>query len=468
MTYRFAELLAAFPEIAASSYSDGEPRKTARVDKLRAAISEPGQWHNNVRDVIASLVAKGLTDDEILLFAPGLTTRGYTVEQTERELQEFASSARRKWGHKPSESDFSDFEAGSMGQNEVKPHRASGFPLIRVGDMTFSAPQFVVYGLLETSSLALAFGEPGCGKSFIAIDLACCIASGLAFHGREVKGGPVIYLAGEGHSGIKRRTIAWERHNGQSLQNSPLYFSRVPARLLDADHAKSVAKAVDNIATKEGNPVLIVIDTLARSFAGGDENSTKDMNDFVAAVDDMKARYPGCTVLIIHHSGHSDKQRPRGAGSLKGALDAEYMVKRQGEIVSVTSPKMKDAPDIEPLAFKLKSIDVGVTEDGEVFTSAVLEETQAQRQKGPVLTGNNKLAMETFLRAKANAGAANDPSVAVHLEDWRSEFYAAHTGDNQASKKTIFNRARGELVAKGFLSVLNDFYRLSAVSDGNS
>jgi hypothetical protein len=76
--------------------------------------------------------------------------------------------------------------------------------------------------------------------------------------------------------------------------------------------------------------------------------------------------------------------------------------------------------------------------------------------------------METFLRAKANAGAANDPSVAVHLEDWRSEFYAAHTGDNQASKKTIFNRARGELVAKGFLSVLNDFYRLSAVSDGNS
>ena len=65
-------------------------------------------------------------------------------------------------------------------------------------------------------------------------------------------------------------------------------------------------------AALEGLPVLIVVDTLARNFRGGDENQTADLNQFVAMMDDLKARYASCTILIVHHTGHGDKQRGRG------------------------------------------------------------------------------------------------------------------------------------------------------------
>ena len=89
----------------------------------------------------------------------------------------------------------------------------SAFALVRLRDMEFREPEFLIEGLAETSSLALAFGDPGCGKSFLAIDIAECVANGVPFHGRRVRKGLVIYIAGEGHNGLKRRTSAWEQHN---------------------------------------------------------------------------------------------------------------------------------------------------------------------------------------------------------------------------------------------------------------
>lgn len=345
---------------------------------------------------------------------------------------------------------------------------AVGFQLVRVSDMVFSEPEFLVQGVLETSALALAFGDPGCGKSFVAVDFACCIATGRNFHGREVIRGPVIYLAGEGHNGLKRRTIAWERHTGQSLDQAPLYFSKVPAHFLDAAHADAVATAVDAIAAIEGFPVLIVIDTLARSFAGGDENATKDMSEFIAAVDAMKARYPGCTVLIIHHTGHAEKQRARGNLALKGALDTEYRVEKDGETVTLTATKMKDAPEPDPLAFLLKSVDIGVTRHGEVFTSAVLEMTAAPVKRRAKMSPANRLGMDTFLRAKRDAGLGDDLSAEIHLEDWRHVFYAGHTGDTTEAKKKAFQRVRDALVKDGDLAVTDDLYRLARLPEAKA
>jgi hypothetical protein len=340
-----------------------------------------------------------------------------------------------------------------------------GFDLVRVSDMTFSEPEFLVEGLLETSCLALMFGDPGCGKSFGAIDVACCISTGRNFHGRTVLQGPVVFLAGEGHNGLKRRTLAWERHTGQSLDQAPLYFSRTTARLLDAAHVAEVSAAVDAIAARYGVPRLIVIDTLARSFAGGDENSTQDMSAFVAAVDDMRARFPGCTVLIVHHSGHGDKQRARGAMALKGALDAEYRVERNGEALTVTCTKMKDAPEPAPLGFNLTSVEIGTNRHGEAVTSAVLVETAAVPTKRPRMTPANRLGIDTFMRAKRDAGKGDDLAAEIHLEDWRPVFYAGHTGDTTEAKKKSFQRVRDALVRDGDLAVTDDCYRLARLPD---
>lgn len=77
---------------------------------------------------------------------------------------------------------------------------------------------------------------------------------------------------------------------------------------------------MDALAVECGKPQLIVVDTLARNFGEGDENNTADMNAFVAAMDDLRSRYPGSTVLVVHHTGHAEKGRSRGSMAFKGAL----------------------------------------------------------------------------------------------------------------------------------------------------
>ena len=214
----------------------------------------------------------------------------------------------------------------------------------------------------------MLFGEPGCGKSFLAVDIGLSVETGTPFHGREVKRGVVLFIAGEGHNGLARRFAAWSKANGVPQADALLFKSKSAAQFLDTESANAVADAVEELAQQHGAPALIIIDTLARNFGGGDENSTADMSAFVAAIDDLKARFPGCAVLIVHHSGHADRQRARGAMALKGALDCEYRVEKANGTVRLINTKMKDAEPPCVLAFKLSFVMIG---DGS--TSAVLE-----------------------------------------------------------------------------------------------
>ena len=357
---------------------------------------------------------------------------------------------------------FAPHDAAPAG---AKPQSPSRFELVRAGEMPMTEPEFIVHGLLETSVLALAFGEPGCGKSFLALDLAACLATGAAFHGRAVKGGAVVYVAGEGHHGLRRRLEAWQLHHGISLDGAPLFISRRPAQFLDSASARAVADAVDDVARTEGPPVLIVVDTLARNFGPGDENSTAEMGAFVAALDDLKARYPGCTVLIVHHSGHGDKNRARGAMALKGALDAEFAVNKTGDTITLTSTKLKDAPEPPPIGFTLRPVEIGRTRAGEPITSAVLVEAEATTNRATRLSPTLRRALDTFIAAKRRAGSADDPAAGVPIEDWRAVFYEMSTADTAEAKRKDFERKRKALVESGYLAVTDNVYRLGRVPE---
>lgn len=249
---------------------------------------------------------------------PGLPESGDVIDWqgSADDLEKLcANAALPDWLHQP--------EAGAGAD---KP--ASAFRFVAVGNLEFRPPEFLIDGLIEASALGLLFGDPGCGKSFLAVDIALSLATGTPFHGLAVKQGAVFYIAGEGHNGLARRFAAWAHDRDVSIANAPLFVSTRPAQFLDAASANAVAEAVEGLAALHGAPALIIIDTLARNYGPGDENSTSDMSAFVAAVDDLKARFPGCTVLIVHHSGHAEKGRARGAMALKGALDFEYRLER--------------------------------------------------------------------------------------------------------------------------------------------
>ena len=49
----------------------------------------------------------------------------------------------------------------------------------------------------------------------------------------------------------------------------------MPTQLMDVAHLNDVRQQVDLMAKKYGPPAVIQLDTLARNFGAGDENSTR-------------------------------------------------------------------------------------------------------------------------------------------------------------------------------------------------
>lgn len=308
-----------------------------------------------------------------------------------------------------------------------KAKNANRFELVQAGSIVVKPPQWLVQGLIEHDSLALVFGDPGCGKSLWSIAIALCIATGTPFFGQAVKQGPVVYIAGEGHQGIGRRLMAWSNMNEVNHDNAPLYISKIPAALTDSEMVVHVQAEIERITT---SPVLIVIDTLARNFGPGDENSTQDMSQFVQAADLLRASSQA-TVLIVHHSGHGDKGRARGAMALKGALDAEYRLdKDENGIVRMEATKMKEAKHPDPTAYLITTVDLTLAVDGVPFscTSATLLPTSysPQPQRGKAGQGKHQIKAlgilkEQYSQARQScADRGGDPAtVRVSTEEWK-------------------------------------------------
>lgn len=337
---------------------------------------------------------------------------------------------------------------------------AERFRVVHVSDLGDREPSYLIDGLIEERTYNVIYGGPGSGKTFGAIDQSACIATGQDYHGKAVRQGGVVYVLGEGVSGFNRRTKAWAVHNGIALtRDVPLFVVPAPIEMLNSADVNAACDAIAE-ATAGQTLKLICLDTLARNFGDGDENSTKDMNRFNAAVGNMMDRF-SCAVMVVHHSGHDNPNRARGSRSLLGAVDAEFRVDKDHDTVTLTHTKAKDGPEHAPITFGVEFIELGKRQsDGEPFGSLVLVERQAQTVKANKLTSTQQRAMKAFNDAAKDAGQfANDGSfIGLHRDEWRKAFYRIATQDNDDSKSKAFRRACTDLVEKGELEVSDDVF----------
>jgi RecA-family ATPase len=179
---------------------------------------------------------------------------------------------------------------------------------------------------LPQQGLALIYGHPGSGKSFLAIDLAMHIALGLDWNGLRTRKGVVVYVAAEGQMGLRNRIVAFRRHRCITGP-IPLALISTPIDLYDsaADQA-ALSDAVREAATRYAEqPALIVIDTISKTLGAGKEN-TDDLAVYVANCGLLASAF-GCCVLPVHHRPKdSESTDPRGHGSLKGGVDTVILV----------------------------------------------------------------------------------------------------------------------------------------------
>lgn len=222
---------------------------------------------------------------------------------------------------------------------------------------------YMVKGWLDRNCLSMLYGPSNAGKTFVALDIAMHVAAGKPWRGLRVNGGPVLYIAAEGGVGIRNRLAAIKRER-PDMVSAP--FTLLPVGL-DL-HAQGDALAVCEIMPDE-DPALVVVDTLARSMGAGDENTAKDAAMFVHNCDLIREA-TGAHVLVIHHTGKDEDRGARGSSALRAAVDNEIQITSEWGILS---RKQRDQKPPEPLHFKLRSVALGMDEDGEPVTSAVVE-----------------------------------------------------------------------------------------------
>ena len=324
------------------------------------------------------------------------------------------------------------------------------------------AENWIVKSLIPASSIIVLFGNSGDGKTFVAIDLLCHIAAGIPWRGNKTRQGPVLYLAGEGQHGIIRRFKAWfEAHPGHEDAINNILIRTIPAALCDP---AVTADLLAEIAAMPVKPVAIGIDTLARNFGPGDENSTRDMSAFVAALDALRTVSGGATIILPHHSGHGDKTRARGSSVLKGAIDTEFCIERKDTRITMTCSKMKDADEPPPLSWLLTRQDLPWADsDGVPMNSAVLVPTECDPHK-PHKTQNvrvpaaQRIAVDALRSALIRDGVDADSVVTVTEDQWRQAAYSAGISSSDApqnTKRMAFNRARDNLIASNTVQCMD-------------
>lgn len=299
-------------------------------------------------------------------------------------------------------------------------------------------PEWMIDGVAETDSFCVLFGDPESGKSFMAMDWACCVAVGMPWKGKSVKHGPVLYINGEGHNGVNRRLTAWSIANKFDLRKAPFYLSSCTTALTDEMSRVEFEAVVADFIQQHGQPAMVVIDTLARNFGPGDENSTQDMQRAVDTIDAIRA-LTHAWIVAIHHSGHGDKTRARGSIVLRGAADTEYRMGRVlgGGDTLLEATKMKDGAKPPPMSFRFADVELGVQDaHGNEVTSAVLLQTsyspEANTPPPAKGRGRNQAKCMAILEAiyddrrRNVASSGRDPEHArVTMVEWREACKAA-------------------------------------------
>ncbi len=330
----------------------------------------------------------------------------------------------------------------------------------------------LIKGVLEREQISLIMGLKQTGKTFLALDLSLHIAGGLKWFGRRVYEGAVVYVAAEAGRSIVNRVCAWKFAHGYD-DDAVIPFFAVTSSI-DLCHADvgDVDRLITTIrnACKEG-VVLVVVDTVSRALAGGDENSPGDMGAIVCSLDRLRDEF-NCHVLAVHHLGKDATRGARGHSLLTCNLDTVIEVTRDeaSKISSAVIKNQRDGPLGGQFDFQLRPVELGRDEDLDPVTSCVVEaaggDTPTPRPKHVPLSAKLQIALDTLDRTIAAHGQQAPPhnhipttATVVSLDLWR-RFYLAGTivseGNSEDTRRKAWRRAGEELQKRRIIQICDE------------
>lgn len=280
----------------------------------------------------------------------------------------------------------------------------------------------LVKGLLDQGAMTVLYGDSNVGKTFVAMDLAHHVACGRPYAGKKTAAGLVLYVAAEGGLAAKRRVRALREKYGAAGGRFKLVVSPVNLRDPNAD----IGPLLELIAGLAERPVLIVIDTLSRAMAGGDENSSVDMGALVAAFDAIRAA-TGAHLIVVHHTGKDAAKGARGHSLLRAATDTELEV-ADGRI---SATKQRDLEGAWASGFRLEVRVLGMDADGDPVTSCTVQlgDVAEVRVGVPSAAESDVLDAIKIIKSTSPAGAEKGVSVASLIRFFADNLSVSMSGN---------------------------------------
>lgn len=336
--------------------------------------------------------------------------------------------------------------------------RGATLPIEHFADLEVSlANAWLVREFIALGGLAAIYGSPGTGKSFLALDISLRIAAGWSVDGRDVAQAPVIYVVAEGQRGQRNRAIAFRQHH--EIEGE-LPFAMIPCAVNLLDPNADLPRLIDVIEGAMprlgGHPGLIVIDTLAATFGGGDENGPA-MSGYVNNMGKLRDHF-GATIMVVHHRPKDQlNDTLRGHGSLLGGLDS--IIRVDGDAMRMaTTTKQKDGEDGERIAFGLDSITLGHDDKGQPVKSAVVKYLIADTTKK--LSASPAAILKALSDATEACGA---PAVSEAV--WRAKWEECPTVTEKTdeARRKSWMRGRDSLRKLGRAEVANGLWAVGAL-----
>jgi AAA domain len=178
--------------------------------------------------------------------------------------------------------------AGSTVADQIANRAKERFQITWFDDVDQSAAkEEILQGVLGAGEFSLFVAKPGTAKSVLVGDIGCHVAAGMDWHGRKVKQGLVVFYAAERKRLTERRVAAWRKKH--DVTNIPFVVVGgkldMTTGLIDA---KTLAATIKGLEEKSGHKcVLIILDTVTRTFGPGDQHQSRDMQRYVQSVDEL-------------------------------------------------------------------------------------------------------------------------------------------------------------------------------------
>lgn len=181
---------------------------------------------------------------------------------------------------------------------------------------------WLIQDFWENNSVGVIGAPSKSFKSTLTLNLACAVATGRPFDGREVKQGAVLIIQGENN-------LSMEQHKIYSITGEtelPIYFVDDNITM---DHIWKLKNSIIKLGIK-----LLIIDPMYLLFGSGDINKHQDIVLRLEMLSNLSEE-TNCSIMLVHHSRKLERGAKvqtsdmYGSAFIEGWYESMILLQRQ-------------------------------------------------------------------------------------------------------------------------------------------